>query len=53
MWQQEVSIAPMQLLYPVVQAWFVAGSLVGISVVDDLQPMHAADSYRVVPHIIA
>ena len=53
MWQQQVPIAPMQLLYPVVQVWFVAGSLVGISVVDDLQSMHAADSYRVVPHIIA
>lgn len=53
MWQQQVPIAPMQLLYPVVQVWFVAGSLVGISVVDDLQSMHSADSYRVVPHIIA
>ncbi len=53
MWQQEVPIAPMQLLYPVVQVWFVSGSLVGVSMVDDLQPMHAADSYRVVPHIIA
>ena len=53
MWQEEVPIAPMQLLYPVVQAWFVAGSLVGVSVVDDLQKMHAADSYRFVPHIIA
>lgn len=53
MWQQEIPIAPMQLLYPVVQAWFVGGSLVGVSVVDDIQAMHAADSYRVVPHIIA